>query len=254
MFEEERLLKIAEYVQNRTRATVPELCNVFRISESTVRRDLTELDSRKLLKRTHGGAISVESVSSEPSYSEKEDTYRAEKESIAKKAAEFIEDGDTLIVDSGTTTLCLISELARFKNLTIVTNSIILAAKIPAQPDTTVLLTGGVLRNNTLALVGPTAESTLSNLHADKAFIGTNGIDASYGFSTPNVIEASVKRKMIDAADQVYILADHSKFGRISFAKFGDISCASACITGNDIDEKQLEMFRRKDFKVYTVS
>lgn len=252
MFEEERLHKIAEYVQNKSRATVSELCESFDISESTARRDLTELENRRLLKRTHGGAVSIESVAFEPTYFEKEDKYRKEKENIAKKAAEYIEDGDTLIIDSGTTTLFLASELAQFKNLTVVTNSINLITKLALLPDITVISTGGTLRKNTLAFVGPVAEQMLDSLRVDKAFIATNGIDINRGLTTPNIVEAATKRKMISVADQVFILSDRSKFGRVSFAKFGELEDIDACITGAEISEKQLTEFESKNVKIYT--
>lgn len=251
MFEEERLNKIAEYVQNRSRASVLELCSSFHVSESTVRRDLTELENRNLLKRTHGGAVSLQSVSFEPTYSEKEDKYRDEKALIAKKAAEFIKDGDSLLIDSGTTTLYLSSELLKFHNLTVVTNSINLVQKLSSMPGIEIISTGGALRENTMAFVGPLAESSLNHLHVDKAFIATNGLDAEEGLTTPNIVEASIKQKMISIADQVFILADHSKIGCVSFAKFGDLSDVDACITSSDISDELKMQFEKKDIKLY---
>lgn len=252
MFEEERLKKIAEYVQSRTRASVQELCELFNVSESTARRDLNELEKRKLLKRTHGGAVFLESVSFEPTYYEKEDKYRYEKERIAKKAAEFIEDGDSLIIDSGTTTLYLASELSRFKDLTVVTNSINLITKLSDMPNINIMSTGGTLRKNTMALAGPAAEQSLEKIRVDKAFIATNGIDITFGLTTPNVVEASIKQKMMNAAEQNFILADHTKIGHVSFAKFGDVSEIDACVTGDELSEKQLMEFERRSVKIYT--
>lgn len=250
MFEEERLQKIAKYVQSRARASVKELCGLFDISESTARRDLIELENRKLLRRTHGGALFMEPVKLEPTYLEKEDRFRSEKESIARRAAALIEDGDSLVVDAGTTTLCLAGELARFKGLTVVTNSIYLSIRLAALPNVSVVSTGGVLRKNTMAFVGPAAETMLAGVHADKAFLATNGLDLRYGLSTPSMEEAAVKSKMMEAAEQVYVLADHSKLGRVAFARFGALSEIDACITGAELPEQQLQEYERSNVKI----
>lgn len=253
MYEEERLLKIAEYVQSKSRASVQELCELFKVSESTVRRDLSVLENRKMLKRTHGGAIYTDSVSFEPSYIEKEDKHKEEKELIAKKAAEFIEDGDSLLIDSGTTTLYLAPELLKFKNLTVVTNSINLIKQLSTMQNINLMTTGGMLRTNTMALVGPIAEASLNQIRVDKAFIATNGLDSKAGLTTPNIVEASIKNKMMSVAEKVFILTDHSKIGHISFAKFGNLSDIDACVTGGEISEKQNMEFKSKNIKMYLV-
>lgn len=253
MFEEERLQKIAEYVQNKSRASVQELCALFQVSESTVRRDLTELGNRNLLKRTHGGAVYLQSVGFEPTYLEKEDQYRNEKALIAKKAAELIQEGDSLIIDSGTTTLYLAAELSRFKELTVVTNSILLLQKLSGIPGITLMSTGGTLRTNTMALAGPAAEESLDHIRADKAFIATNGFDCSVGLTTPNLVEASTKKKMMSVSDQVFIMADHTKIGHVSFARFGGLADIDGCITGNAISEEQKQKFEKNNVKLYLV-
>lgn len=253
MFEEERLQKIAEYVQNKSRASVQDLCDLFQVSESTTRRDLKELENRGLLKRTHGGAVYLQTVGFEPTYSEKEDKYKDEKERIAKKAAEFIKDGDSLIIDSGTTTLYLVPELAKFKDLTVVTNSINLIQRLSFLPGINILSTGGTLRANTMALAGPLAEQSLEKIRVDKAFIGTNGLDLAAGLTTPNILEASIKQKMITIADQVFILADHSKAGCVSFAKFGELADVDAFITGDAIPKEIRFELERNNIKFHLV-
>lgn len=253
MFEEERLQRIAEYVQNKSRASVQELCNLFQVSESTVRRDLKELENRSLLKRTHGGAVNFQAVGFEPTYSEKEDKYKDEKELIAKKAAELIEDGDSLIIDSGTTTQYLASELSKFKDLTVVTNSINLMQRLSAIQGINIISTGGALRTNTMALAGPMAENSLERIRVDKAFLGTNGLNIEAGLTTPNIVEASIKQKMISVADQVFIMADHTKIGCVSFAKFGEISDIDACITGSMIPTEVKSELDRNNVKLCLV-
>ena len=251
MYEEERLQKINEYIQSQTRASVHKLCNVFGVSESTIRRDLTELESRKLLKRTHGGAICLGSVGIEPTYNEKQNKQQQEKKLIAACASGLIENGDSLLIDSGTTTLCLVPFLKKFEQLTVVTNSIFIMEQLSNCPNIMLVCIGGFLRSNTMALVGPVAEETLNHLRLDKAFMATNGIEFDMGLTTPNMIEASIKAQMIRSSEHVYVLADHTKVGRVSFAKFGTIDDIDGCITTHDIPAEQQQKFESKGVKLY---
>lgn len=251
MYEEERLKKICKYVQNQTRISIHSLCDIFHISESTARRDLTELERRKLLKRTHGGAVCTSAVGIEPSYREKCDKYHQEKQKIAACAAKQIENGDSLLIDSGTTTMCLAPYLCKFEKLTVVTNSIFLMQKLSWYSNITLICVGGTLRSNTIALVGPVAEENLSHIRVDKAFMATNGIDAEAGLTTPNLAEASVKSRMIASSKQVYVLADHSKIGHISFASFGKLADVEVCITCHPILDEQQQKIKNKGVRFY---
>jgi DeoR family fructose operon transcriptional repressor len=231
LFGEERKAKIVEYVNRNQRAMVQELCQAFDVSEATIRRDLKELEDAKLLKRTHGGAISLESVNYEAPFADREITNQAEKIAIAKKAVELIENGDTILLDSGTTTLQLAKLLSAFTNLSVVTNSLLIAKELQHLPGIETLVTGGTLRKETIAMVGPIADHTLSMIRVDKAFVATNGLDVKVGLTTPNLIEAATKRSMIQSAKQVILLTDRSKFGKVSLAKFADVSDIHVCIT-----------------------
>jgi DeoR family transcriptional regulator, fructose operon transcriptional repressor len=246
LFEEERQQKIADYVQSKERASVQELAQEFQVSESTVRRDLKILEEAKQLRRTHGGAVVLVSDNSEPTFVEKEDRYRAQKEAIARSAAALIEEGDTLVLDSGTTTYYLAKQLKAFKKLTVVTNSIMIAQELSPHNGIELILTGGTFRHETLAMVGPLAEKALESVFVDKAFVATNGWDASVGLTTPNLMEASVKRGMIRSGKQVILLADHSKYGKVSFAKIAELSDMDILVTDDMISDnalKELEAF-----------
>lgn len=242
---------MCRYVQSHTRASVKTLCEKFDVSESTVRRDLTELERKRLIKRTHGGAVTLDAVGSEPTYLEKKDCYLEEKRSIAACAAGLIEEGDSVLIDSGTTTLCMAPALARFRKLTVVTNSIHLAAQLSGCTGISLILVGGLLRPNTMALVGPVAEETLSRIRVDKAFIALNGIDSEMGLTTPNLLEASVKAKMMEVAEQVYVLADHTKAGRVTFAKFGAAAEIDGLVTSRLIPEEQRQRLEQKNVQIY---
>lgn len=253
MYSEERKLIILEYIQQYSRASVQELSEHLQVSESTIRRDLKELEEAKLLSRTHGGAISLQGVNFEPTYREKEDKFRREKEAIARKAVELIEEGETILVDSGTTTFHLVQELKSFSRLTVVTNSLILAQELQGVPGIDVLVTGGTLRRETLALVGPIAEQALDMVRVDKAFIATNGLDLRAGLTTPNLVEASMKAKMIKTAEQVILLADSSKIGKVTFAKFAKLTEIQKCVIDNEITDRIANEMRKIGIDVYLV-
>ena len=251
MFEEERKQTIVNYVKTKSRVSVQELCELLNVSISTVRRDLRDLENLKLLKRTHGGAIDIHSVNFEPTYNEKMDQFKDEKIQIAKKAAEFIQDGDSLIIDAGTTTFCLADELSRFRGLTVVTNSIPLMQKLSVIPDIEIVSTGGTLRKITNSFTGPLSETVLDHIRVDKAFIATNSLDTEAGLTTPNVLVASIKQKMISIANEVYVLMDHSKIGHISFARFAKISDIDYFITGEAVTEEQKTIFESNHVQLY---
>lgn len=253
LYEEERKQKIIEYLRQYSRVSVHELGKSFQVSESTIRRDLQELEAAKLLKRTHGGAVCLDDVNLEPTFGEREDRFRQEKAAIARKAADFIENGDALLIDSGTTTLYMAKELKRFSELKVVTNSIVLAQALQGVRGIEVVIIGGTLRENTLAMVGPIAEQALGMLNVDKAFMATNGFDLEGGLTTPNIIEAATKAKMIKIAKQVILLTDHSKIGRVAFAKFADLSQIDVCVVDDKAQKETLAKIEETGIAVYTI-
>lgn len=211
------------FIDKHSRGSVQELSQTLSVSESTIRRDLKELEEAKLLKRTHGGAVSLQSVSFEAAFPEKEDRFLDEKMRIARKAVEMIEEGDAILLDGGTTTLQIARELKTFSNLKVITNSIMALNELKDCRNIEVSITGGMLRPDTMAFVGPMTERSLEMVRVDKAFLGTNGLDLLEGITTPNMLEAATKRKMISVAKQVILLADHSKIGQVSFCKVADL-------------------------------
>ncbi|MDC3411987.1 DeoR/GlpR family DNA-binding transcription regulator [Aquibacillus sp. 3ASR75-11] len=254
LYGEERQQKIVSYVEENGRASVLELCQKFEVSESTIRRDLKELEEMKMLRRQHGGAIAKESVTFEPTFSEKSIRFLSEKKAIAKYAVQFIQEGDSILIDSGTTTKPLVDEIKKLSQLTVVTNSVVFAKELENYPNLEVIVPGGKLRTETLALVGPLTELCLSNLHFDKAFIATNGLDLNEGLTTPNLTEAATKRKMIEQSKQVIVMTDHSKFQRISFAKFGMIDQIDHCITTEGAPTDILVELQKRGVEVHTVT
>ncbi|WP_379131782.1 DeoR/GlpR family DNA-binding transcription regulator [Paenibacillus sp. sgz500958] len=230
LFEEERKRSIVEFLEKHSRGSVQELSQELGVSESTIRRDLKELEEARLLKRTHGGAVSLQSVNFEAAISEKEDRFLDEKLRIARKAVEMIQPGDAILLDGGTTTLQIAKELKSFSDIKVITNSIMVLNELKDCRNLEVSITGGMLRPDTMAFVGPMTERCLEMVRVDKAFLGTNGMDLQEGITTPNMLEAATKRKMIRVAKQVILLADHSKIGQISYSKVADLDEMDHCI------------------------
>ena len=247
MFEEERKRSILQFVEKHTRASVQELGQELSVSESTVRRDLKELEEARLLKRTHGGAVSLQSVNFEAAFPDKEDRFLDEKLRIARKAVEMIQEGDAILLDGGTTTLQIAKALKSFRNLKVITNSIMALNELKDCRNIEVSITGGMLRPDTMAFVGPMTERSLDMVRVDKAFLGTNGLDLREGITTPNMLEAATKRKMISVAKQTILLADHSKIGQISFCKVADLQEMDHCILDTDTPESFLQELGKMD-------
>lgn len=231
MFAEERRRQIAALVASARAVSVTDLAARFGVSESTIRRDLRELEEAGLVERTHGGAVLPDLRRYEPSFHQKEGERRQEKEAIARVAARLVKDGDTIILDSGTTTLALARLLRGRTNLTVVTNSTVIAAELACAPGVEVVVTGGILKGRTLALVGAQVARFLSQVNVDRVFLGINGIHLEAGLTTPTLAEAETKQAMIRAAREVVVLADHTKLGRVTFAHVASLQEVHRLIT-----------------------
>lgn len=253
MYETERKKVILEQLSQHKRVDLHGLSGLLKVSESTIRRDLKELEELNLLKRTHGGAIPIHKAIFEQSFEEKSITYSAEKKRIAKQAVKYINEGDVILLDSGSTMLYLAKELVQFSNLTVVTNAMPIAEELKNYNGIEVILIGGTLRKDVLSLVGLVAETVLGLLHVDKAFIATNGIHYNEGLSTPNSEEAAIKRKMIASAKQTILLADSSKIGEVTLFKFAQLSDIDVFITDSAISEDSVIDFQNKDLDIVIV-
>lgn len=253
LYSEERKQRILEFIDEQSRASVQQLAEFFQVSESTIRRDLTEMEDAGLLKRTHGGAISLTNVNFEPSFSEKETSSKLEKQAIAKKAAELIEEGDTILLDAGTTTLELARELKYFSKLTVITNAVNITQELSSHPGIEVIVAGGILRKETLAMVGPMVEQALDMIRVDKLFLATNGFDMEAGLTTPNLIEAATKRKMLKTARRVILLMDNSKVGVISRAKVAEIQEIDEIVIDDAVDQNIVNRLKTVGIHIHLV-
>lgn len=212
MFAEERKREILRLLNIQKKVKTLELSQLFNVSEPTIRRDINEMDEQGLLVRTHGGALSIDQSEMEPSFSEKIERFHQEKHDIGILAAGLIKDHDTVVLDSGTTTVAIAKNI-KAKQVTVITNSLDVAAVLQENEEVELIVTGGQMRWNTRAMVGSLTEKALSAFRVNLAFVGTNGFNEN-GFMTPNMTEAQTKKKMIDIADRVFIVADSSKYGK----------------------------------------
>jgi len=250
----ERQKKMMEYIEANTSAQIHELAEKFHVSEATVRRDLDDLDQQGALKRTHGGAIKVDrSTSYESMYSEKIGQMLDEKHHIADYAATLVHPGDTVLIDSGTTTFFIAQALAHHENLTIITNDLYIAYQTPLHLSSTLIVTGGVRRTSRQELVGTITENFIRDAHVDIAFIGVDGIDLTGGATNANFSEVGVKRLMLSAAARSVIVADHTKFGRVALARICDLKEASLLITDKGIEPEIMTRMKKLGIQVETV-
>jgi DeoR family transcriptional regulator, fructose operon transcriptional repressor len=236
MYAEERQQHILERARAAGRVEVNALADALDVTPETVRRDLTILERHGVLRRVHGGAIPVERLGFEPGVETRSERFVAEKERIAKAALAHLPDEGTVLLDAGTTTLRLAEQLPRDRELTIVTNSLGIAALVAQHPNLSLYLLGGRVRGRTLAAVGSWVTSALSGVFVDVAFMGTNGLSVERGLTTPDQSEAAAKRAMIGAARRSVVLADHTKIGVDHFSHFADLSDIAALITDNGLD------------------
>ncbi len=190
-----------------------ELARVVQTSEVTVRRDVRALEAEGLLDRRHGGAVLPGGFTRESGFPQKSHLATAEKTAIADLAANFVEEGEAIVVGAGTTTQELARRLARVPGLTVVTNSLLVAQALAHANRVEVVMTGGTLRGSNYALVGSGAEQSLQGLRVSRAFLSGSGLTAERGLSTSNMLSASVDRALVQAAAEVVVLADHTKLG-----------------------------------------
>nr|WP_018163864.1 DeoR/GlpR family DNA-binding transcription regulator [Streptococcus henryi] len=220
-----------EKISQDSFVTLEGLVELLQTSESTVRRDLDELESERKLHRVHGGAELHHSLREELTNKQKSIKNVHHKSLIANYASSLINDGDVVFIDAGTTTELLVDLLFQ-DNLTIVTNSIHHAAKLVERNFRTIII-GGFVKNSTDASIGKVAIEQISQLNFDKAFLGMNGADERF-LTTPDIEEAVIKKTIIDNAQKSYVLMDASKIGQISFAKVDRIENVSILTTKSD--------------------
>ena len=241
MYAPERHQQILETARANGRVEVAGLARDLAVTPETVRRDLSALERRGVLRRVHGGAIPVERLGIEPGIADREGHSAGQKDRIARAALDELPDGGSIIIDAGTTTVRFAQLLPTDRELTVVTHSIPVAHALITRPNISLHLLGGVVRPRTLAAVGEWTRAQVAELFVDVAFMGTNGLSVERGMTTPDIAEASVKKALIASARRTVLLADHTKFGREDFAQVAPLSQIDTVITDLELDVELAE-------------
>ncbi len=236
LFQSERQRRIAERTHADGRVEVSELAEHFGVTTETIRRDLSDLQTQRLVRRVHGGAIPWETTNFEPLVSKRDDLHDTEKRRLAERAIDELPEDGSIIIDSGSTLTRLARAIPRLASLRVVTNSLPIAQILAEHDDLDLIVVGGKVRKNTLAMVDAEAIAAVEPLRVDTLFISCDGATVETGLTTPYRQEAALKQAMVAAARRVVALVDHSKFAKDHFVRFAEWSDIDVLITNSEVD------------------
>jgi DeoR family fructose operon transcriptional repressor len=239
-FQTERQHEIAQMLVELGRVEVAELATRFGVTSETIRRDLSELQEQRLARRVHGGAVVFDTTGFEPLLSVRDELNTAEKRRIARRATEELPGSGTIIIDSGSTLTRFAEVIPRQQNLRVVTNSIHTVLALADREWSEIVVLGGRLRINTLAMVDDQTVDHVEQLVADTLFISCDGLSADRGLTTPYREEAALKQAMIRSARRVVVLADYTKFDQDHYARFADWGDVDLLITNTEANAAKL--------------
>ncbi|MEQ8554836.1 MAG: DeoR/GlpR family DNA-binding transcription regulator [Cyclobacteriaceae bacterium] len=250
MLAKQRKEKILELLREDGSAKVIDLARIFKVTEVTIRQDLEKLDREGLVTREHGGVHLKNFQDQVRNFSLIHQENLKKKEIIAEKCLEFIQPGDAIILDSGSTTTEIAKLIADYNGLTVITNALNIALILGANPNIEVVMTGGEFKPPTLSLTGQKAADFFTGLNVQKLFLATAGISLKSGLTYPSLSDLVVKKAMIDAAETTYLVADSTKIGKSSFASLGALSLIDYIITDEGIQEKHKQVFQQNDIEL----
>ncbi|MBO7926862.1 DeoR/GlpR transcriptional regulator [Pseudoalteromonas sp. K222D] len=249
----ERRQEIIKQVNVIGRVDVTNLAQEFKVSTVTIRTDLNDLDKKRLLVRSRGGAVAISKMTKELSVKEKHSENSHIKQKLAAEAAKLINNNELIILDSGTTTEEVAKLLNSHENLVVMTNGLNIATELAHFDSVEVLMTGGTLRRKSLSFYGRQAETSLTNLRFDKVILGVDGIEFTSGLTTHFEHEASLNRLMCGVAKEVIVVADSSKFDRSGFHIITPLNSIKTLITDNNIPKAYKEYFESLNIKLIIV-
>ena len=229
---------------------VSDLSVQFNVTEETIRRDLEKLDKEGLAKKTYGGAIVLESHGADLPFNVRKRVNADLKENIAQKIADLICDGDSIILDSSTTAICVTKYIKNRENLTLITNSVEILLELSDKSGWNILSTGGKLKNGSLALVGASAEQMIRDYHVHIAVCSSKGIDMNMGISDSNEADACMKKAIFSSADRKILAIDSTKFNRRSFVKVFSVSDVDTVVTDEKPSDEWIEFFEKNQVEL----
>lgn len=243
----ERRNKALKLLKQNGQVSVTELSELLSVSEVTIRKDLQYLERRNLLIRTHGGAMLNDYLVQDQHFEEKGKHFADEKRRIGETAATLVQDGDTIIMDAGTTMVQLARNLQNKRNLTIITSAVNVAMELLRIQDIQLVMLGGVIRSTSAAVVGPFAESMVKDHYCSKLFLAGDGLDPDFGITTTNALEAHLNRLMIDSAQETILIMDSSKFGRRGLSRICGLEKINLIITDAGISDNMRRILEERD-------
>lgn len=244
---------ILERLKEKGWVGVEEISRELNVSEVTVRKDLKYLESKKYLFRNHGGASDLNTIITDKHIDIKEKQHREEKERIAKEANKLLNPDDKVIIASGTTLLAFANEIRVQDSLTVITSSVKVSLALCYDPHIEVIQLGGNIRKNSVSVIGHYATNILESVSCNKLFIGVDGLDFDYGLTTSTLDEALINQQMIDAAQEIIVLTDSSKFGKRGFCKICGINKVHRIITDKNVSKHIVDMLSEQGIIVTVV-
>ena len=237
----QRRESILQQLTRKGSVQVTDLVQEFGVSAVTIRNDLSALEAQGLATRSHGGATLTRTPPPEQSIRQKDAINQEQKDRIGALAATLVQEGDNIIIDSGTTTISLARHLREASNVTVMTNGLNIAWELADAPGVDLILTGGLLRKQSLSIQGTQAEACLQAYSFDKLFLGVDGFDLQFGVTTHHEAEASLNHKMVERAKKIIVLTDASKFGRVSLHRIVQLDRVDTVITDASISPEYRE-------------
>lgn len=256
IYPEERLQKIVQIIKKQQSVDVDSLTELFRVSGATIRADLRELEAKNFIKRTHGGAIlknneeEVPKSEHDPSYGNRIHHNTALKEAIGLAAASIIDDGDSIMLDDGSTTFQVAKHLSDVKNVTVITNGLNICMELSERANANVIMAGGNLNKTDLSVHGKVAEEVTARYHANKAILGASGISLHHGITAPDDAKVELKKIMIKNSSEVILVADHTKFNRISLVPVSTLKEINIIITDAQCPIEIIDQLKKIGIKV----
>ncbi len=240
---------ILKEVEENHVVKILDLSKRLKVTRETIRKDLYFLEKRGLIKKIHGGAV-LETANQETDYEKRKNEFHDEKVMIAQKAASYIEEGDTVYLDYGTTTLELAKEILKMKNITVVTNTIPIVNLLLANESIDLIIPGGIVRNNESSLYGSFASNNIKDIFVTIGFFGCSGIDVARGITSHHTGENLVSKEMIEHSQTTIVLADHSKFGTVALNKTATFDQIDIVITDSPRSEEEDQQYIQQGAKL----
>ena len=247
----ERRGEILQKLMMDGKVVVNELAEKYEVTEETIRRDLEKLESDGYAKKTYGGAVRNENMTSELPYTVRKQTNVNGKKYIAEIIGSLISDGDSLLLDSSTTALFTVKSIFSKHNLTLVTNSVEILLDLPQGHDWNIVSTGGLYRSESMSFFGTAAEEVVEKYYADYAIFSCKGFDLEKGMTDGRETFANLKKVFIKSAKKVILAVDHTKFDKVSFVRLGDLEGIDIVVTDIEPDETWKKLFEEKGIELY---